>query len=387
MSTNPPTQGRATKAETGRSCPYCRFPLKEKDQITFCGVCESAHHSDCWDENGGCSVVACAGGPQEADASSAPPPPPRNAPPPPPRHGPPSTPPPSRETPQSHVPPRVPNQGKKQKVTIEPDPVARRSPAGTNPPRPEPESSPKTRKSTDDKPLMIAGVVVLIAAVVGIVLIAQSFSGSNNAPTTQASGTDETSGSSSTASDAGGTSSGGGSSGSVNKPDKNGKFPNELNSTIVADITQLIRSFHTNLKDGNLETAWSQLSERKRSQIENDVYWDGPTAQSNYGEPQFPDGYSSWVPDQVDLGASIDPSGAKVKLIQPSYPDDGVMSIRVSNMPYFGTKDCDTWKGVTWVRYERGRWTYEPGYKVTRARDNYWGQSSRSGQALGNNCG
>ncbi len=228
MSTNPPTQGQATKTETGRSCPYCRFPLKEKDQITFCGVCESAHHSDCWEENGGCSVVACAGGPQEADASSAPPPP-RNAPPPPPRHDPPSTPPPRRETPQSHVPPRVPNQGKKQKVTIEPDPVVSRSRTESTRPLPEPESNPKTRKSTD-KPLMLAGLVVLIAAVVGIVLIAQSFSGSNSAPTTKASGSDQNSTSNSAEGNDTGTSSAGTSDGGIPKVYWNGKFPDEFKS-------------------------------------------------------------------------------------------------------------------------------------------------------------
>jgi hypothetical protein len=28
-----------------------------------CGVCRAPHHLDCWADNGGCAVVACAGGP------------------------------------------------------------------------------------------------------------------------------------------------------------------------------------------------------------------------------------------------------------------------------------------------------------------------------------
>jgi len=58
-----PREGFAGPNDTGRSCPYCRFPLKEQDEITTCGVCGSAHHRDCWNDNQGCAVVACAGGP------------------------------------------------------------------------------------------------------------------------------------------------------------------------------------------------------------------------------------------------------------------------------------------------------------------------------------
>jgi len=55
--------GGATAHEAGRSCPYCRFPLKEGAPVARCPVCGSVHHTECWDENGGCAVVACAGGP------------------------------------------------------------------------------------------------------------------------------------------------------------------------------------------------------------------------------------------------------------------------------------------------------------------------------------
>ncbi len=46
----------------GRSCPYCRFPLKEGGEVCVCGECRAAHHADCWADNGGCAVVSCAGG-------------------------------------------------------------------------------------------------------------------------------------------------------------------------------------------------------------------------------------------------------------------------------------------------------------------------------------
>jgi hypothetical protein len=62
----------------GRGCPYCRFPLKMKEQMTVCPVCGVGHHADCWSENGGCTTYACryspeshppdAGGPAQAQA-------------------------------------------------------------------------------------------------------------------------------------------------------------------------------------------------------------------------------------------------------------------------------------------------------------------------------
>lgn len=53
----------ATSAWVGRTCPYCRFPIKEGGPVVECGVCHAVQHADCFRENGGCSVAACAGGP------------------------------------------------------------------------------------------------------------------------------------------------------------------------------------------------------------------------------------------------------------------------------------------------------------------------------------
>ncbi len=60
----------ATADDAGRSCPYCRFPIKQGAEVAACGVCGAPHHMECWDENGGCAVVACAGGPGSVPAPS-----------------------------------------------------------------------------------------------------------------------------------------------------------------------------------------------------------------------------------------------------------------------------------------------------------------------------
>jgi hypothetical protein len=46
----------------GTPCPYCRFPVKTVGARLTCGACASAHHPECWEENGGCAVTGCAGG-------------------------------------------------------------------------------------------------------------------------------------------------------------------------------------------------------------------------------------------------------------------------------------------------------------------------------------
>jgi hypothetical protein len=49
----------ATSADAGRSCPYCRFPLKQGAAAERCDACNSLHHQDCWRDGGGCAVLGC----------------------------------------------------------------------------------------------------------------------------------------------------------------------------------------------------------------------------------------------------------------------------------------------------------------------------------------
>ena len=46
------------------NCPYCREIITEAD-IRLCATCQTPHHSDCWVENGGCTVFGCASAPPE----------------------------------------------------------------------------------------------------------------------------------------------------------------------------------------------------------------------------------------------------------------------------------------------------------------------------------
>jgi hypothetical protein len=47
-------------------CPYCRGPVDTAtDKVRICEECETPHHSDCYRENGGCTVFGCRCGPPD----------------------------------------------------------------------------------------------------------------------------------------------------------------------------------------------------------------------------------------------------------------------------------------------------------------------------------
>ena len=61
---------------TSLICPYCRELI---DEAYSCPTCSTPHHSDCWNENGGCTVFGCPSAPHDEPKvciaeKSAPPP-------------------------------------------------------------------------------------------------------------------------------------------------------------------------------------------------------------------------------------------------------------------------------------------------------------------------
>jgi hypothetical protein len=92
--------------QTGRTCPYCRFSFKPGVSLMECGSCKALHHSECWQENGGCAVTACPSAPDAAGAPVTSPPPTAQAAPAPAQPVPPQPVPPQPASPQP-VPPRA----------------------------------------------------------------------------------------------------------------------------------------------------------------------------------------------------------------------------------------------------------------------------------------
>lgn len=52
--------GRSQEGSGPAQCPYCREEVAGHD-IACCLVCGTAHHPDCWNESGHCSVFGCKG--------------------------------------------------------------------------------------------------------------------------------------------------------------------------------------------------------------------------------------------------------------------------------------------------------------------------------------
>jgi TM2 domain-containing membrane protein YozV len=47
------------------ACPYCRAPFEPEDELVSCEACATPHHSDCYDENNGCTVFGCSKAPAD----------------------------------------------------------------------------------------------------------------------------------------------------------------------------------------------------------------------------------------------------------------------------------------------------------------------------------
>ena len=50
---------------TAEVCPYCRAPISTEDPVTVCEGCGTRHHTDCYAENGGCTIFGCSCAPAE----------------------------------------------------------------------------------------------------------------------------------------------------------------------------------------------------------------------------------------------------------------------------------------------------------------------------------
>ncbi len=55
----------------GKICPYCRFPIKEGEDVIVCSECKVPHHRECWEENGGCTTYGCRNAPGAIGAGAS----------------------------------------------------------------------------------------------------------------------------------------------------------------------------------------------------------------------------------------------------------------------------------------------------------------------------
>jgi hypothetical protein len=327
-----PTLGVATDAQAGRSCPYCRFALKAGVDIVQCGACGSVHHSECWTDNSGCSIVACASGPGSSTPTLSQP---------------------AAAVAMAAPPPRLPP----------PPPLL----GGLRPPQP-----PAGRRRS--APVLIVAILVLALAITGaaVALVMTRQNSSANAShagtTTQGTG-DEGSGSLPPVPTETATPEPEPTETATAEPvatPSSGVLPDESRSQMRRDIQDMLRTWHQDIVDGDSQSAWDMLTERKQRQ--NTIKY----------------GYDGWVHGQASLAPYLDPSGLHVT-IQDVDSRTGVARVLVTGMRWNKAgANCSEWSGVTWVRYESGSWRYDPGYSTTPQREREW--KSRYSELLGGTC-
>ncbi|HEX8103655.1 MAG TPA: RING finger protein [Solirubrobacteraceae bacterium] len=346
-----PVHGLATQAETGRACPYCRFPLKEGTEMVRCGVCSAPHHADCWTDNGnGCAVVACQGGPTADTRAAAAAP--------------------TQVTPAPPAPNWAPQHQQQ--------PVAAAPPPPPQPPQPAwAQQQPAPSSGGRTGPWVLAAAVVLAIALGGAALAVVS-SQKDGTPTT----TVQTAAQTESIDTDGATSS---SEDGVQPDDAtedtsedfpedtssvpaeaSSALPDESEAQMQDEIQTMLRDWHESLTAGDYRTAFDAMTQRKQDKA----------LRTN--------GYDAWASGQKSLGDYIDPSGLKARIVEAN-SRTGVVTVRVSNMGYSNPESsCSTWGGITWVRWEDGEWKYDPGYSTTPQRTREW--RPRQSELMGIGC-
>lgn len=142
-------------------------------------------------------------------------------------------------------------------------------------------------------------------------------------------------------------------------------YPPVSRAEMEEEIESLLLTYHEDLVVRDFRSAWALLSSRKRQQ--------------NLAEY----GYEEWREAQESLSDGLTPYGLSVQI--DGLEGEGVARVMVTGMGWSDPgSPCDEWSGLTWVRYERGEWAYDPGYSTTLARRRDW--EPRAKMLLGKNC-
>jgi hypothetical protein len=142
-------------------------------------------------------------------------------------------------------------------------------------------------------------------------------------------------------------------------------FPAVSRAEMAQEIQSLLLAYHEDVIEDRVHDAWILLSARKRAQ--------------NLSES----GYAKWAQAQASLAPYLTPAGIAVHV--DALESDGVARVLVTGMKWSAPgSPCSEWSGLTWVKYEGGNWTYDPGYSTTAERERIW--KPRRPELLGATC-
>jgi hypothetical protein len=142
-------------------------------------------------------------------------------------------------------------------------------------------------------------------------------------------------------------------------------FPRVSKRAMGGEIRNLLLDYHVAVVNGEFQRAWQLLSRRKQDQALEE------------------DGYASWKRAQASLSPYLEPEGMKVDAV--TREGGGVARVDVVGMRWYAPgSGCSEWAGLTWAKFERGAWHYDPGYSTTPARERRW--KPRYAELLGTTC-
>jgi hypothetical protein len=140
-------------------------------------------------------------------------------------------------------------------------------------------------------------------------------------------------------------------------------------ATVEADITKVIREHFEFAVAGEYARAWELVSQRYQRRRLQEL-----------------GSFAAWAKtfNQSGLLGYLRPSGTRVALLDLN-PTTGVATVNVTGIQTTQPgASCASWDGVTWAKYEDGRWRYDPGYSTTPARSATW--RHRMSELLGGRC-
>ncbi|HEX8103661.1 MAG TPA: RING finger protein [Solirubrobacteraceae bacterium] len=306
------------QAAVGRACPYCRFTLKQDIPVTQCPACSSVHHADCWDENGGCAVVACTNGPKAGVAPAAP-------------------------APVAPAPPSPP-------AGEQPPP-----PPGWHPP-PQPPPQPPARRGFDTTKLLIAGLLLLALAVGGAgAAVALSGGGDDAAPAAQRTVVVTEQAEEAAAEATPTPAATAQASADDNDTDtETGDDVDDASPSAAEDLQPVIEAYLAAIQQGDYDTAWDLLSPSYKA-------WKADNG-----------GRAGWERHESDNEAWLAPDDVAVTLLEYD-PGPKIATIRITGPTYDkpGEPAC-SYEGVTWMRKFGDRWLYDQGYMQRPERRAEW---------------
>jgi hypothetical protein len=221
------------------------------------------------------------------------------------------------------------------------------------PPPPPPPSQEPQRRGSWRTPLLIALAIVLLGAGAAAAIVLGSDESAEPATVvaeTSDASVEETGESEETVEE---------------DPEEPEPYPPVSRTEMEGEIESLLLAYHEDLVVRDFRSAWALLSSRKRQQ--------------NLAEY----GYEEWRKAQESLSDGLTPYGLSARIY--ALEGEGVARVMVTGMGWSDPgSPCDEWSGLTWVRYERGEWAYDPGYSTTPARRRDW--ESRAAMLLGKNC-